>query len=273
MTEELLGLAVDLATRAGTLVLDGREAAGAERAGLDPAAKSTPTDVVTEVDRAVERFLVGELRRLRPADAILGEEGGDHQAGTSGVRWLVDPIDGTVNFLYALPQYAVSVAAERDGTVVAGAVHNPATGETFRATLGGGSWLAAPGRADRRLAVTGCTDLPQALIATGFGYAAAARARQAAVAARLIPRVRDIRRLGAASLDLCYLAAGRIDGYYEQGLHAWDYAAGGLIAAEAGAVRTGLRDRPAGDQLYCAAGPGLAAAFFGLLEEVGAAQM
>ena len=274
MTEDLLDLAVDLATRAGALVLAGRDAAGAGRTGLNPAAKSTPTDVVTEVDRAAERFLVGELRRLRPADAILGEEGGEHADGYgSGVRWLVDPIDGTVNFLYALPQYAVSVAAEVDGTVVAGAVHNPATGETYRAGAGGGAWLTAPGRPERRLAVTGCADLPQALVATGFGYAAAARARQAQVAARLIPRVRDIRRLGAASLDLCYLAAGRIDAYYEQGLHAWDYAAGGLIAAEAGAVRTGLRGRPAGDDLYCATGPALADAFFGLLEDTGAADL
>jgi myo-inositol-1(or 4)-monophosphatase len=231
------------------------------------------SDLVTEIDRSAERAIVDAIVAARPDDAILGEEGGDHRSGTSGVRWLIDPIDGTVNFLYALPQYAVSVAAERDGAVVAGVVHNPATGETYRAAAGAGAWLDAPGRPAHRLAVTGCAELSQALVATGFGYAAAARARQAAVAARLLPRVRDIRRLGAASLDLCYLAAGRIDAYYEQGLHAWDYAAGGLIAAEAGAVRTGLRDRPAGDDLYCAAGPTLAPLFFALLEEAGAAQM
>src|SRR5947208_5699332 len=155
MAEDLVAVAVDLAPRAGALVVRSRE-----RAGLDPTAlavevKSTPTDIVTAMDRESERFLIGELWRLRPGDAVLGEEGGD-RAGSTGVRWLVDPIDGTVNFLYGLPQYAVSVAAEVGGVVVAGAVHNPATGETFRAAAGGGAWLSGPGGVERRLAVTGC---------------------------------------------------------------------------------------------------------------------
>jgi myo-inositol-1(or 4)-monophosphatase len=267
MAEELLAIAVDLARRAGDLVVTGRDRAGPGSAGLAVESKSSPTDVVTAMDRASERFLTGELRRLRPGDAVLGEEGAD-RAGSTGVRWLVDPIDGTVNYLYDLPQYAVSVAAEVDGTVVAGAVHNPATGETFRAAAGGGAWLSAPGVPERRLAVTGCTELAQALVATGFGYDAGVRATQAAAVARLLPRVRDIRRLGSAALDLCYLAAGRLDAYYEGGLNPWDFTAGGLIAAEAGAVLAGPDGRPAGGELFAAAAPGVATAFFALLAEV-----
>lgn len=271
--DELLALAVELATRAGALIRAGRDRV--ENGGdLVVSAKSTPTDVVTEQDRASEAFLVGELRRRRPGDAILGEEGGSYQESGSyepdAVRWLVDPIDGTVNYLYGIPQYAVSVAAEVGGAVVAGAVHNPVSGETFRATAGGGAWLAAPGRADRRLAVSGCAELPLALLGTGFSYDAADRAAQARIAAEVLPRVRDIRRLGAASLDLCFLAAGRVDAYYEHRLNPWDYAAGGLVAAEAGALVTGLYGRAAGPHLYAAAGPGLAAAFFALLESLGA---
>ncbi len=267
MAEELLAIAVDLARRAGALVAEGRARAGLDRAGLDVQSKSTPTDVVTAMDRASERFLIGELRRLRPGDAILGEEGGP-QAGSTGVRWLVDPIDGTVNYLYGLPQYAVSVAAEAAGAVVAGAVHNPVSGETFLASVGGGAWLAAPGQPDRRLRVTGCTELAQALVSTGFGYSARDRAAQAVVVASVLPRVRDIRRFGSAALDLCFLAAGRVDAYYEHGLHAWDYAAGGLVAAEAGAELTGLYGRPPGEELFVAAAPGVAPAFFALLTEL-----
>jgi myo-inositol-1(or 4)-monophosphatase len=273
--EDLLALAVELATRAGALIRAGRERVG-DRGDLVVSAKSTPTDVVTEQDRASEAFLVGELRRRRPGDAILGEEGGSYQESgwyerdPGRVRWLVDPIDGTVNYLYGIPQYAVSVAAELRGAVVAGAVHNPVSGETFRASAGGGAWLAAPGRDDRRLAVTGCAELPLALVGTGFSYDAADRAVQARIAAALLPRVRDIRRFGAASLDLCYLAAGRVDAYYEHRLSPWDYAAGGLVAAQAGALTTGLYGRTPGPHLYAAAGQGLAAEFFALLESLGA---
>jgi len=268
VTTELVRIAVGLAQQAGALVAAGRDQAGGDPAALEVAAKTTPTDVVTAMDRAAERLLAGELRRLRPDDAILGEEGAQAQ-GSSGVRWLVDPIDGTVNYLYGLPQYAVSVAAESGGAVLAGAVHNPASGETFWAGRGTGAWLSVPGRADQRLVVTGCDRLDLALVATGFGYDAALRARQAAVVAALLPRVRDIRRLGSAALDLCFLAAGRLDGYYETSLHPWDYAAGALIAAEAGAVLSGLRGRPLGAAVAAAAAPGLALALFGLLEDLG----
>lgn len=266
--DELLDLAIDLARRAGTLVADGRRQAGdpvgRAAAGLGVDTKSTPTDVVTELDRASERFLTEQLLRHRPHDAILGEEGGARD-GRSGVRWLIDPIDGTVNFLYGLPAYAVSVAAERDGVIVAGAVHSPASGETFHAALGRGAWLG-----ERRLAGPSATTLDQALVGTGFAYDAHTRAEQAGVAAQLLPRVRDIRRLGAASLDLCYAAAGRLDAYYERGLSPWDFAAGALVAQEAGVVVHGLRGRAAGPVFVLAAAAPIAEELAGVLEELGA---
>jgi myo-inositol-1(or 4)-monophosphatase len=268
MEAELLAIAIDLARRAGDLVAAGRERAGTDCDTLDVAAKTTPTDVVTAVDTAAERFLTEQLGRLRPEDAILGEEGA-RATGSSGVRWLVDPIDGTVNFLYGLPQYAVSVAAERDGTVLAGAVHSPASGETFWASRGGGAWLSVAGAPEARLRASDRAELALTLVATGFSYSAEARARQAAVLAGLLPRVRDIRRLGSAALDLCYCAAGRLDAYYEADLKPWDFAAGALIAEEAGAVLSGLRGRAAGTDLVAAAAPGVAEPFFRLLEELG----
>lgn len=258
MNAELERLAVELAEGAAGLVHDGR------RGGLSVAAKSTATDLVTEVDRATERWLVEQLAVQRPEDAVLGEESGS-RAGTSGVRWLLDPIDGTVNFVLGIPQFAVSVAAEVDGVVVAGAVCNPLSGETFRASLGGGAYLG-----DQRLAGPREVALSRAVVGTGFGYDTAVRTKQAEVVASLLGRIADIRRLGAASLDLCYLAAARLDAYFEAGLNRWDHAAGGLVAHEAGCVLGGLRGRPPSERLYAAAGPGLAREFFALLEAVGA---
>lgn len=255
---DLHDLAVSLAEGAGEVVRAGRSAQ------LSVTAKSTATDLVTEVDRASERWLVAELARRRPDDAILGEEGGE-RAGTSGVRWVLDPIDGTVNFVLGLPQYSVSVAAEVDGDVVAGAVHNPVSGETFHAHRGGGAFLGAG-----RLGGPRPIPLARAVVATGFAYDAAMRARQGEVAARLLPRVADVRRLGSAALDLCYVAAGRVDAYFEAGLNPWDRAAGGLVASEAGCLASGLRGRPADGALYAVAGPELAPEFFALLEELGA---
>jgi myo-inositol-1(or 4)-monophosphatase len=213
--------------------------------------KSTATDVVTAADRATERYVREELRRLRPHDAVLGEEAGQ-TAGAGTVRWIVDPIDGTVNYLYGIPHYAVSLAAEVDGVVVAGVVRNVATGEEWTATLGGGAW-----RGDVRLFGSEVTQLGQSLIATGFGYAAARREHQARVVAALLPMVRDIRRFGAASIDLCYAAEGRVDGYFEKGLNLWDHAAGGLIATEAGLRVGGLAGTAAGPDLVVAAPPGI----------------
>jgi myo-inositol-1(or 4)-monophosphatase len=255
---ELGALAVELAEGAAEVVRAGRTRP------LTVAAKSTATDLVTEVDRATEAWLVGQLGTRRPHDAILGEEGGG-RPGTSGVRWLLDPIDGTVNFVLGLPQFAVSVAAELDGEVVAGAVANPLTGETFRAARGRGAWLG-----DERL--TGPRDVPlaRAVVATGFGYDAAVRRRQIEVVAPLLPHIADIRRMGAASLDLCALAAGRVDAYFEAGLNPWDHAAGGLVAAEAGCHLSGLRGRAPDGRLYAAAGAALADEFFARQEALNA---
>jgi myo-inositol-1(or 4)-monophosphatase len=246
---ELLALAVGLVRQAGSLVRAGRASALGD---ID--SKSTPTDLVTEMDRAAERLVVEGLNAARPDDAVLGEETGA-QRGGSGVRWLLDPIDGTVNYVYGLSQYAVSLAAEVDGEVVAGVVHNPETGEEWTAIRGGGAW-----RAGRRLAGPWASTLDQALLGTGFGYDAAVRAEQARVVAALLPQVRDIRRFGSAALDLCFVAEGRLDVYYESGLNPWDRAAGGLIAQEAGVAVTGLRGRPADAAMTLAAPPALYAA-------------
>jgi myo-inositol-1(or 4)-monophosphatase len=244
---ELLEIAVEVAR-------DGAATAHRMRAeGVSVAAtKSTVTDVVTAADRAVEQQVLDALRDARPGDGVLGEEYGGGAAGESGVRWIVDPIDGTVNYLYGLPYCAVSLAAEVDGEVVAGVVRNVATGEEWTATAGGGAW-----RDGERLRCSTETDLGQALVATGFGYDAGRRAHQARVVAELIPHVRDIRRMGAAALDLCLASEGRVDAYYEKGLAAWDLAAGGLVAREAGLLVTGLSGRPAGPDLVIAAPPAL----------------
>ncbi|MFC3505210.1 inositol monophosphatase family protein [Micromonospora krabiensis] len=246
----------DLLEIAVTVARDAAATAYRMRAeGVSVAAtKSTVTDVVTAADRAVERQVLDALRQLRPDDAVLGEEygAGDTPAVAGGVRWIVDPIDGTVNYLYGLPYCAVSLAAEVDGEVVAGVVRNVATGEEWTATAGGGAW-----RDGARLRCSTETDLGQALVATGFGYDPGRRAHQARVVAHLIPHVRDIRRLGAAALDLCLAAEGRVDAYYEKGLAAWDQAAGALVAAEAGLRVAGLRGLPAGPDLVVAAPPAL----------------
>ena len=261
---ELLDVAVALAQGAGEVVRarigEARGAAGSATVS----AKSTPTDLVTEVDRATELWLLDRLREWRPDDAVLGEEGGAAE-GSSGVRWLLDPIDGTVNFVLGLPDYAVSVAAEVDGRVVAGAVFAPATGALHQASLGGGAWLDGT-----RLHGPRGVPLDRAVLGTGFGYDPARRSAQAAVVARLIDRIADIRRIGAASLDLCAVAAGRLDGYFEVGLNPWDWGAGLLIAQEAGAVVSGLRGRAPGEQMTAVAGPSCAADLFALLEELDA---
>jgi myo-inositol-1(or 4)-monophosphatase len=255
---DLLDLARDLAERAGALALSMREGV------LVEATKSTPTDVVTAADSAAEALVVEGLRAARPGDGVLGEEGAD-DAGSTGVRWVVDPVDGTVNFLYGLPQWAVSIAAEVDGEVVAGIVRDPSKDETYAAVRGGGATLNG-----RPLRCSGVTDLSQALVATGFSYDSRRRAAQAAHLTTLLPRVRDIRRLGAGALDLCAVAAGRVDAYYEQAMSYWDWAAGALIAREAGAVVGGLRGRPESSALVLAAGPGVHAALDDLLSGLGA---
>jgi myo-inositol-1(or 4)-monophosphatase len=248
----LLSLATDLARRAGALALDMH--AGLE--GHDT--KSTSTDVVTAADRASESLLVDGIRAARPEDGILGEEGASRE-GSTGVRWVVDPVDGTVNYLYGLPQWAVSIGVEVDGEAVAGVVLDPAKDELWQAVRGEGATLnGAP------LRCTAVQALDQALVGTGFGYDARRRAAQARVLPELLPAVRDIRRMGAGSLDLCAVAAGRLDAYYEQGLSPWDLSAGGLIAREAGARVEGLRGAAAGSPMVLAASP----AVFGPLHDL-----
>jgi myo-inositol-1(or 4)-monophosphatase len=259
--ENLLAIAVRIA----------REAAATARrmraeAITDVETKSTDTDVVTAADKAVERQVVDALRRERPGDGVLGEEYGDSTPSAGAVRWILDPIDGTVNYLYGLPQYAVSLAAEVEGTVVAGVVHNAATGDEWTATLGAGAW-----RDGRRLRGSARTTLDQALIGTGFGYDAARRAHQGAVVAGLITKVRDIRRFGAASLDLCMAAEGSLDAYFEKGLNPWDHAAGGLVALEAGLLVSGLDGAPAGQEMLVAAPPAIFPALHDVLVRLDAA--
>ncbi|OBA59142.1 inositol monophosphatase [Mycobacterium sp. 1100029.7] len=197
--------------------------------------KSTPTDPVTVVDTETERLLRDRLAELRPGDPILGEEGGGPAGGfTDEITWVLDPIDGTVNFVYGIPAYAVSVAAQRNGVSVAGAVADVVGARVYSAAQGLGAHVV-DGQGTHPLRCSDVDDLSMALLGTGFGYAVGRRTTQAALLAQLLPLVRDVRRIGSAALDLCMVAAGRLDAYYEHGLQVWDRAAGALIAAEAGA--------------------------------------
>ena len=253
LLDSLLEVALLAAAETGRMLVNDRVA------DLGVGTKSTPTDVVTVMDTRAERLLVELITSARPDDAFLGEEGAD-SAGTTGVRWVLDPIDGTVNYLYDLPGWAVSVAAEVDGVMSVGVVVVPSAGETFAAVLGRGAT-----RNGRPIRASGQVELAQALVATGFGYDSERRNRQGQIVAQVLPRVRDIRRYGAASVDLCAVACGRVDGYYERGLAPWDLAAGGLIAAEAGATVAGLHGRAASGDLVVAAGPGVFAQLHDLL--------
>ncbi len=220
---ELRALAEAVAREAGALLrgsFDGPE--------LRVSSKSTPTDLVSEADHAAERLIRERLEAARPGDGVLGEEGGDH-AGTSGVRWVVDPLDGTVNFLFGVPQWAVSIACEDASGALVGVVYDPLRDELFSAERDGPATLdGSPIAASTR------TDMATALVGTGFGYDAEVRRAQAAVVAGLLPDVRDIRRFGSAAVDLAWTACGRLDAYYEHGLNAWDLAAGRLICERAG---------------------------------------
>jgi myo-inositol-1(or 4)-monophosphatase len=217
------------------------------------------------MDRRSEALITSRIRAYRPGDTVVGEEGGQTSGGPAGeddgslpgrVRWIVDPLDGTVNYLYGLRAWAVSIAAEVDGAVVAGVVEVPRHGETFTAVTGQGAWLH---RGEARLALRCSSGVPlgQALVGTGFGYDAGRRRVQGEVIAALLPYIRDIRRGGSAAVDLCSVAAGRLDAFYERGLNYWDFAAGGLIAREAGALVGGLAGRTESTSMAVAAGPGL----------------
>jgi myo-inositol-1(or 4)-monophosphatase len=218
----LLAVAQDAARAAGAEL---RTRFGHRQDGVR--AKSTPTDLVSDADLAAEAAIRAVLSERRPGDAILSEEGGE--SGEGELRWIVDPLDGTINFLFGIPVFAVSIACEDAGGTVAGVVLDPIRDECFAASRSDAPTLnGAPIAASTR------ADLATALVATGFGYDAALRGRQAAVVARLLPQVRDIRRAGAAAIDLCWCACARYDAYFERGLHAWDVAAGCLIASRAG---------------------------------------
>lgn len=263
--QQLLALAERAARQAGELVHGRRP----DRLEVDT--KSSPTDVVTQMDTAAEELLRATLLAARPGDGLLGEEAG-LQPGSSGLTWVVDPIDGTVNYLYGLPAYAVSVAvvtgdptADGAWSTVAGCVHSPATGETWTAGRGLGAFLDG-----RRLQMAAPPQLPGALVATGFGYRAARRENQARVMASLLPRVRDIRRLGCAAVDLCMVASGRVDAFFERGLHAWDMAAGMLVVTEAGGLVRGLGQAPPSETMVVAARPPLVDDLSALLDELDA---
>jgi myo-inositol-1(or 4)-monophosphatase len=254
-TRALLDVAVRTARGAADLVLARR------RSGVDVVGtKSSLVDVVTEVDTASERYIREALRQARPQDAVLGEEDG-FQPGSSGLTWVVDPVDGTVNLLYGIPSYAVSIAVVTgDPTVpgrwapVAGCVSAPGLRRTYWAGAGLGAWRSEDDgdQAARPIAVRPAVPLAVSLVGTGFGYGVERRAAQGRVVAALLPRVRDIRRAGCASLDLCAVASGELDGYFERGLNPWDLAAGALVVTEAGGLVTGLRGGPAGEAMTLA---------------------
>jgi myo-inositol-1(or 4)-monophosphatase len=252
--DDLLALARHVATEAGATL----RAAQRQRIEVEHT-KSSPTDIVTDVDLAVEKLIRERLAAARPDDGFLGEESGAAQS-TSGDTWVVDPIDGTVNFLYRIPHFSVSIALQRAGQVVAGVVHNPMSGELFGATLGGGATLDG-----RPIATRPSPDISAALVATGFSYRSDERAKQIEQLSQLLPKVRDIRRMGSAALDLCQVACGRTDAYAERNLQAWDMAAGTLIAREAGARVEGLDGAAPSPTLVVAASADLFDAFHDLL--------
>ena len=221
--EALLALALDCAREAGAMLRE-----SFLRATHETSTKSTPTDLVSEADFAAERMIREKLGTQRPGDGILGEEEGD-SPGSSGLRWVVDPLDGTVNFLYGIPQWAVSIACEDASGPLAGVILDPMRGEEWTARVGD-----VPRCNGEPVAASGCQEAAQALVVTGFGYAREVREVQARVIAGVLPRIRDIRRLGSAALDMAWMAGGRCDAYFERGVKHWDIAAGVLLCRTAG---------------------------------------
>ncbi|MDQ1483054.1 MAG: monophosphatase [Actinomycetota bacterium] len=262
----LEALAISAARAAGTFIVRERPLG---LGVLDT--KSSVNDVVTVMDQRSEALLRAHLLGARPDDAILGEEDGASE-GTSGITWVIDPIDGTVNYLYQIPAYCVSVAAvvgdaetpDRWRPIV-GAICNPLTMETFHARVGGGAHILRD-EGDTAIRVNPAEVLAQSLVATGFGYLPEVRARQGEVLAAVLPEIRDIRRAGSAALDLCAVACGTVDGYYESGLNAWDLAAGWVIASEAGALVSGLNGMGPGQAAVVAAGRGIHGSLLSRLE-------
>jgi myo-inositol-1(or 4)-monophosphatase len=239
-------LAMSIAKEAGKLLL-------ARPAHLEIDTKSSATDVVTQMDRQVEAYIVAQLSKHRPEDAILGEEG-SNSTGTSDFQWVIDPIDGTVNYLHRIPHWCVSIGLKniKTGESIAGVIYAPVYDQMYISSQGLGSWVIDQG-VPRLLQVSNCAELNVAVIGTGFGYSSERRASQARVLSQVLPRVADIRRLGSCAIDLCLVAAGVLDGYYERGVNDWDHAAGELIAREAGAISSGLRGNKVGNDMIVVA--------------------
>ncbi|MGH9298138.1 MAG: inositol monophosphatase family protein [Acidimicrobiales bacterium] len=265
---ELLALAEELAHEAGKLLMTYYPGGSgpSEAVGVSVRSKSTRTDLVTEADRASEQLIVGRLDAARAEDGILAEEG-SARSGTSGLTWVIDPLDGTINFVYGFPAFAVSIGCQRDdGERVLGVVHDPVRDETFTALAGGGS-----ARNSAPLHLPPSPPLSEALLATGFGYDSRRREAQARLLPTVLPAVRDIRRAGAAALDLCWMAAGRVDGCFESGLEPWDLAAGALVVEEAGGSIDIVDGIIPGAATVVASGPGLREPLLALLHEAVAA--
>ncbi len=244
LISELLELAKGVAKSAGELLMKRPET-------FDLNEKSSARDFATQMDHASEKLIVNALLAARPGDGIIGEEGANRPS-TSGITWVIDPIDGTVNYFYNLPGWNISIAAKDEEGVLVGVVYAPTLNSLWQATRGGGSFLNG-----KRIHCSGADHLEESLIATGFSYDLGERINQGEKIASLIPRVRDIRRNGAAAVDLCHVASGAVDGYFETGLKEWDLAAGGLIAREAGALVSGRNGQAAGEAMVIAAGPSL----------------
>jgi myo-inositol-1(or 4)-monophosphatase len=258
---ELLKLALDVAKDVGSAL------ARARHSGPPSArTKTSATDMVTTMDLWAEEQIVTRLLEARPDDGILGEEG-TAVAGTSGIRWCIDPIDGTTDYLYDHPGYSVSIAAIVDGSPVVGVVADPALDQVFSAVAGRGAW-----RDNVPVRVSDVTDLAVALVGTGFSYDRARRGKQGLVLAHVLPHVRDVRRMGGAALDLCSVGCARLDVFYERGLNLWDVAAGGLVAAEAGALVTDLEGRPTWSGMVVAAPPDLHEPLLELLRDARAGE-
>jgi myo-inositol-1(or 4)-monophosphatase len=254
-----LELAMSIALGTGKLLLDRPD-------NLQVETKSTATDIVTLMDQRAEAFIVAQLNENRPNDAILGEEGANH-TGTSGFQWVIDPIDGTVNYLHRVPFWCVSIGLveENTGQALAGVVYAPVLDQMYISSRGLGSWVIDAGVA-QELVVSSCSDLSQAIVGTGFGYSTSRRASQARVLQSVLPNVADIRRLGSCAIDLCLVAAGVLDAYYERGVNAWDHAAGELIAREAGALSTGLFGNAIGNDMVVVANPTILGDLVAILE-------
>lgn len=264
---ELLSLSIGIAAHVAEVIQDKRRELGDLRDFSQ--SKSSLEDPVTVVDSLAEDLITEKIKEARPQDGLIGEEG-SAASSISGITWIVDPIDGTVNFIYGHPNYAVSIAAARDGEVISGCVINVATRELYVAARGQGAYLLGEDAEPRRLQASQEDTLQTTLVGTGFSYAALRRQAQAKILQSILPTVRDIRRMGSAALDLCAVATGRLDAYYEHALNAWDFAAGLLIARESGAVVVAPALSQSGDDanLLWACGPRIAEDFSKLMGEI-----